>query len=151
MRGESACARRSWSSYGRLSSSPGHAVDSRRSQNFYQQPSFNDLDPLVQGGFVVLVEDGNRLLSQDWSRVGSRVDKMNGATGHLTPYASAAGTACAPGNAGSNAGCVFTTRPGNRERNCGPRIFMKPADTTRSGSCATVASVIAASHASRSG
>src|SRR3984893_11339930 len=68
----------------------------------------------------------------------------------LTPYASVAGTACAPGNAGSNAGWVFTTRPANRERKVGPRIFMKPADTTRSGSCAAVASVIAASHALRS-
>src|SRR6185312_4870321 len=68
----------------------------------------------------------------------------------LTPYARASATARAPGKAGSNAGWVFTMRPGNRERNCCPRIFMKPADTTRSGSCAAVASVIAASHASRS-
>src|ERR1700738_276701 len=51
----------------------------------------------------------------------------------LTPYSSASGTACAPGNAGSSAGWVLRMRPMNRERNCGPRIFMKPADTIRSG------------------
>ncbi len=45
--------------------------------------SFDDLDPLVQGGFVVVVEDRYRLLGQDRTGVGSRVDQVHGAAGDL--------------------------------------------------------------------
>src|ERR1700742_2795738 len=83
MRAGSACARRLRSSYGRLSSTPGHAAGGQRFQNIHQQPSFDDLDPLMQSGFVVVVEDRNGLLGQDRPGVGARVDKMHGATGHL--------------------------------------------------------------------
>ncbi|SKW74538.1 Uncharacterised protein [Mycobacteroides abscessus subsp. abscessus] len=41
---------------------------------------------------------------------------------------------------------MLITRPKNCERNCGPRIFINPADTTRSGRCTAVAAAIAASH-----
>jgi len=41
------------------------------------------LDPLMQGGFVVVVEDRNRLLGQDRPSVGSRVDEVHGAAGDL--------------------------------------------------------------------
>ena len=69
----------------------------------------------------------------------------------FTPYASASATACAPGNAGSSAGWVLTTRCGKRPRKPGPRMRMKPASTTRSGSCAATASASAVFHAARSG
>ncbi|SLI01942.1 Uncharacterised protein [Mycobacteroides abscessus subsp. abscessus] len=42
-------------------------------------------------------------------------------------------------------------RPPKRSMNAGPRIFMKPADTTRSGRYAATASVSAVSQAPRSG
>ena len=54
---------------------------------------------------------------------------------------------CAPGNAGSSAGCVLTVANFSRKR--GPSSFMNPADTTRSGAKAATASESAASQASR--
>ena len=56
-----------------------------------------------------------------------------------------------PGNDGSSAGWVLTNRPPNRSRKAAPASFMKPAETTRSGSYAATASVSASSHAARSG
>ena len=41
---------------------------------------------------------------------------------------------------------MLTNRPPKRARNSLPTIFMKPAETTRSGSYAAVASASAASH-----
>ena len=58
-------------------SGPGHAAGGQRGQNIHQQSSFDDLDPLVQGGFVVVVEHRNRLLGQDRPGVGARVDEMH--------------------------------------------------------------------------
>ena len=55
-----------------------------------------------------------------------------------------------PGNAGSSAGWVLTKRSPNRARNAGPTSFMKPAETTRSGSCSATAAASAASQAARS-
>src|SRR5690606_15334404 len=69
----------------------------------------------------------------------------------LPPIASASATACMPGNAGSNAGCVLITRFGKVSRNAGPSSFMNPAETTRSGSYAATASLRALSQAARSG
>ena len=54
----------------------------------------------------------------------------------FTPAASASRTACVPGNAGSSAGWVLISRPPNASRKSGPTSFMKPAETTRSGSYA---------------
>ena len=138
-------ALRCQSSYCRLSSGPGHAAGGHRGQHVHQQSPFDDLDPFVQGGFVVVIEYGYGC----WASIGpvsvpaSTRCTLQPVT--LTPYSSASGTACAPGNAGSSAGWVLMIRPMKRERKWGPRIFMKPADTIRSGSCTAVASVIAAS------
>ncbi len=86
--------------------------------------------------FVVVVEHRHGLLRQDRPGVGARVDQMHGAAGDLdavrrarrVPRARRGRRAAAPD------GCS-PSRPWKRERNCGPRIFMNPADTTRSGSC----------------
>ena len=48
-----------------------------------KQSAFDDLDPLVQGGLVVVVEHRDRLLSQDRPGVGARVHQMHAAAGDL--------------------------------------------------------------------
>src|SRR5665647_1238985 len=68
----------------------------------------------------------------------------------LTPYASVSRTACAPGNAGSSAGCVLMKRSPKRARNAAPTSFMKPAETTRSGWYESTRSASPTSQAARS-
>ena len=52
-------------------------------QDFCQQSSFDDLDPLVQRRLVVVVEHRYRLLRQKRPGVGARVHQVHAATGHL--------------------------------------------------------------------
>ena len=55
-----------------------------------------------------------------------------------------------PGNDGDSAGWVLTIRPPNRAWKPSPTSFMKPASTTRSGSCSATARAMVSSHAARS-
>src|SRR5215470_4342365 len=51
----------------------------------------------------------------------------------FTPYPRASRGPWMPGNAGSNALCVFRYRSPKAARNCAPTNFRNPAETTRSG------------------
>ena len=51
-----------------FSSNPGHSARCERGQDVYQQSPFDDLDPLVQGGFVVAVEHRDGLLGPESAR-----------------------------------------------------------------------------------
>ena len=118
------------STYGRLSSNPGHSARCERGQHVYQQSPFDDLDPLVQGGFVVAVEHRDGLLGQNRPGVGPRIDQVHGAAGDLDAVVQCLRYGMRTGKRRQQRRMGIETRPRNRERNCGPRIFMKPADTT---------------------
>ncbi len=67
-----------------------------------------------------------------------------------TPAAIACAGASLPGKLGSREGWTLTMRPGNRCTNAAPRIRMKPASTTTSGSKDATVSASFTSHAARS-
>ena len=133
-----------------LSSLNAIAVTGQVPHDIDEQPSLDFLDALVQSGLVVLVL---RISTTPWAMIGPvSTPSSTKWTVHpvtLAPYASASRTPWAPGKLGSSAGWVLTHRPPNRARNSLPTIFMNPAETTRSGAYAAVASASAASHSSR--
>ena len=87
---------------------------------------------------VVVVLDRHRGLGHDRAGVDAVVDDEQRAPVTFTPYASAsAGAVHARGTTGSSAGWVLTHAAAERGRGTSaPTSFMKPAETTRSGSYA---------------
>ncbi|CAM5687100.1 hypothetical protein SCALM49S_06109 [Streptomyces californicus] len=122
-----------------------HGLDQQRALDF--------LDAFMEGRFAlrgVLLGHLDHALRDDRTGVDAVVDEVDGQPVTLTPYASASRTPWAPGKLGSRAGWVLTVRPPKAARNAGPTIFMKPADTTRSGRCSATSAASASSHAPRS-
>ena len=113
----------------------GEALARHPADGVDQQRALGDLDPLVQrlGGVVVL--DRDRGLRHDRAGVDAVVDEEQRAAGDLDAVRQRVGRrrACR-GTPGSSAGCVLTNRPPNAARKSAPTSFMKPAETTRSGS-----------------
>ena len=134
-----------------LSSFDDNTFGDQGGHHVCEQFALDDLDPFVQGVGGVVVGDLDGPLSQDRSGVDAVVDEVNRCPVTFTPCARASATPCAPGNDGSSAGCELTMWPPKRARNCGPRIFMKPAVTTQSGSACSVRSRNASSQTPRSG
>ena len=106
----------------------------------------DDADPRMQCLGRIAREHGHRLLREHRARVDALVDEVNRRPrlGRRPPRERPRRRA-APGNAGSSAGCTFTTLPGKRERKTGRRRCMYPAQTTSSTSCAASQSAMAAS------
>ena len=108
----------------------------QRGHRLHQELALHVLDPLVQASPR---RRPGRTATSRWASTGPvstpASTRCTVAPVTVTPAASASRTACAPGKAGSSAGWVLISRPPNASSTAGPTIFMKPAETTRSGSC----------------
>ena len=125
-----------------LAGHPADGVDEHR--------PLGDLDPLVQRLDGVVVARPAPTVCATIGPVStppSTTKRVAPVT--LTPYARASAGPCMPGNDGDSAGWVLTRGPRTRPRNSSPTSFMKPAETTRSGSCPATVSASARSQCSR--